>query len=100
MANSVRCHLAIYDASCNPLIADTARVHWIHLRQVMGAMLQSPGQRRGVWDEHEAIAEAIARGDVARAMSLSEQHTSRAHAHLSSRTNEMLFRTPESAAAF
>ena len=67
-------HLAIYDASHNPLIADTARVHLVHLRWVMGAMLQSSGQRRQVWDEHEAIADAIRRGDVARAMNLSEQH--------------------------
>ncbi|SAL04323.1 GntR family transcriptional regulator [Caballeronia calidae] len=91
-------HLAIYDASCNPLIADTARVHWVHLRRVMGALLQSSGQRTQVWDEHEAIAEAIGHGAVARAVSLSEQHTSRAHAHLSSKINEMFFRTSESAA--
>ena len=88
-------HLAIYDASCNPLIADTARVHWVHLRRVMGAMLQSSGQRRQVWDEHEAIADAIRRGDVARAMNLSEQHTSRAHAYLSSKINGTLFRMSE-----
>ena len=79
-------HAAIYDASCNPLIADTARAHWVHLRRVMGAMLQSPRQRRRVWDEHEAIADAIARGDVPQAMNLSEQHTTRAHGHLSGTT--------------
>jgi DNA-binding GntR family transcriptional regulator len=33
----------------------------------MGAVLQQMGQREAVWDEHEAIAEAIAAGDAERA---------------------------------
>jgi len=34
-------HSAIYLASGNPLIAETAHLHWVHLRRVMGAVLQS-----------------------------------------------------------
>ncbi|MEK6350935.1 MAG: GntR family transcriptional regulator [Burkholderia sp.] len=75
-------HFAVYAASGNPLIGETARVHWVHLRRAMGAMLQVSGQRATIWDEHAAIAEAIAAGDAARAARLSEQHTQRAHAHL------------------
>ena len=33
----------------------------------MGAALQQCRQREAVWDEHEAIAEAIAAGDAERA---------------------------------
>jgi DNA-binding FadR family transcriptional regulator len=33
-------HEAIYAASGNPLIGQTALQHWRHLRRVMGAVLQ------------------------------------------------------------
>ncbi|VWB87329.1 GntR family transcriptional regulator [Burkholderia lata] len=75
-------HFAVYAASGNPLIADTARVHWVHLRRVMGAMLQASRQRASIWDEHEAIAEAIEAGRSAAAVEYSEFHTQRAHEHL------------------
>jgi DNA-binding GntR family transcriptional regulator len=68
-------HTAIYTASGNPLIVDSARLHWMHLRRVMGAVHQVIGQRKSVWDEHAAIAEAIAQGDEELAAKLSLQHT-------------------------
>lgn len=67
-------HQAIYEASGNPLIADNALLHWIHFRLLMGAVLQRSGSRQGIWDEHQAIAQAINDGDAARAATLSEQH--------------------------
>src|SRR6266702_127590 len=54
-------HSAIYSASGNPLIAETAHLHWVHLRRVMGAVLQVSTQRKTIWEEHAAIAEAIAK---------------------------------------
>lgn len=75
-------HFAIYAASGNPLIGETARVHWVHLRRVMGATLQASSQRASIWDEHATIAAAIESGDVKRAMSMSESHTRRANLHL------------------
>ena len=39
------------------------QLHWIHLRRVMGAVLQASNQRASIWDEHQAIADAIAQGD-------------------------------------
>ncbi|MEX3925049.1 GntR family transcriptional regulator [Paraburkholderia sp. BR10936] len=75
-------HFAVYAASGNPLIAETARVHWVHLRRVMGAMLQASRQRASIWDEHEAIAEAIEAGKAAAAVEFSDFHTQRAHEHL------------------
>ena len=57
-------HSAIYVASENPLIEESAALHWRHLRRVMGAVLQLSGQREAVWDEHEAIAEATERADL------------------------------------
>jgi DNA-binding GntR family transcriptional regulator len=67
-------HTAIYEASGNPLIIENSSLHWIHLRRVMGAVLQQRGARESIWDEHEAILNAIHRGDGAEAAALSERH--------------------------
>jgi DNA-binding GntR family transcriptional regulator len=67
-------HRAIYEASGNPLIVDNALLHWVHFRLLMGAVLQQSAGRQGIWDEHEAIAEAINGGNGTLAAQLSEQH--------------------------
>jgi DNA-binding GntR family transcriptional regulator len=71
-------HFAIYAASGNRLIAQTAHGHWVHIRRVMGAVLQMQGERASVWDEHEAIANAIAQGDSVLAVRLADAHAKRA----------------------
>lgn len=86
-------HFAVYAASGNPLIAETARAHWVHLRRVMGAMLQVAGQRASIWDEHASIAKAIAHGNVKLAMELSEFHTARALEHLLAGLDDVLSST-------
>ena len=83
-------HTAIYKASGNPLIFDTTQFHWVHLRRVMGAVLQSAVQRESIWDEHEAMAKAIADGDVARAAGMSEHHAIEARQNLVARLAEVL----------
>jgi len=83
-------HTAIYKASGNPLIFETTQFHWVHLRRVMGAVLQSAGQREAIWDEHEAMAKAIAAGDVARAVEMSEHHATEARVNLVARLAEVL----------
>lgn len=83
-------HEAIYAAAGNPLIAQAAAPHWRHLRRVMGAVLQSSSQRAAVWDEHRAIAEAIAAGQEERAAALIAQHSQHAGAHLAERLTQHL----------
>lgn len=83
-------HSVIYTASQNPLIAQSAQQHWCHLRRVMGAVLQQSGQREALWDEHEAIARAIAGGDGERAALLIGQHADRASANLASTLTHVL----------
>jgi DNA-binding GntR family transcriptional regulator len=78
-------HNAIYVASGNPLIEQSAQLHWRHLRRVMGAVLQSSRQRENVWDEHSAIADAITAGDVARAVRQVEHHAHQAGSDLTER---------------
>jgi DNA-binding GntR family transcriptional regulator len=83
-------HSAIYTASGNPLIAETAHLHWVHLRRVMGAVLQSSAQRKSIWDEHAAIADAISQGNAPLAMELTDLHTHRARENLVRRLGEVL----------
>lgn len=83
-------HGAIYAASGNTAIEQAARLHWNHLRRVMGAVLQQTRQREAVWDEHEAIARAIAAGDGERAARLIEQHSREASDNLAEQLQHVL----------
>ena len=83
-------HRAIYQASGNPLIAQSIELHWHHLKRVMGAVLQSSHQRQTVWDEHEAIAKAIAAGDADEAVRLVQEHAHEASVQLTARLSEQI----------
>lgn len=83
-------HCAVDQASGNPLIAESAQLHWAHLRRVMGAVLQSAGQREAIWDEHAGIAAAIASGNAQLASELTAQHVTRAGEHLRQCLGEVL----------
>ena len=87
-------HNAIYAASGNPLIAQSAQPHWVHLRRVMAAVLQSSPQRDALWDEHAQIAAAIAAGDAKRATALAEHHGRQASANLRARLSDVLMKPP------
>lgn len=83
-------HRALYEAAGNPLIGESAQLHWRHLKRVMGAVLQNLGQRDAVWDEHQAIADAIAAGDADRAARLIEEHSAHASQALAERLDLVL----------
>ena len=68
-------HRFLYELSGNPLIAESAALHWQHIRRIMGAVLRSETALDHIWDEHEAILAAIAAGDAAAA-----ERRARAHA--------------------
>lgn len=75
-------HQALYAASGNPLLAQAAGVPWQQVRRAMGAVLQRSAVRETVWDEHEAIAKAVAAGHAAEAERLMDRHTSQAGEHM------------------
>lgn len=75
-------HRAIYAASGNPLIESSAMLHWTHIRRAMGQALQHSSLRASVWDEHAAMADAIARGDVPTVTQLANRHCEQASQHL------------------
>lgn len=71
-------HTAVYRAAGNPFIEQSAQQHWQHIRRAMGQALQSDPLREPVWNEHRAIAQAIAAGDGERAAQLMSAHTGNA----------------------
>jgi DNA-binding GntR family transcriptional regulator len=83
-------HSSIYTAANNPLIAQSAQLHWRHIRRAMGAVLQSAKLRDAVWDEHEAIAQAIAAKDTRKAEALMRGHGEQASSHMEARLNSVL----------
>lgn len=83
-------HQTIYSLSDNPLIAQSAEVHWFHIRRIMGAVLRDHNQRNTVWREHQAIADAVLAGDVERAGALAEAHVEAAAAMLIGRLEDRL----------
>lgn len=58
----------------NSIIADTMRLNWQHLRRAMGEVLRYPGLAEQVWNEHERILDAMARGDAATGADLMRRH--------------------------
>jgi len=71
-------HRFIYELSGNKLIAETATLHWHHIRRVMGQVLRDAGRLGTIWDEHEAILDAVLRGDADQAEARSRRHAERA----------------------
>ncbi len=67
-------HSFIYDLSGNPLIGDTMRLYWCHLRRAMGEVLSYPGMSVSVWQEHERILESMIQGDAEGAAELMRRH--------------------------
>jgi DNA-binding GntR family transcriptional regulator len=91
-------HSAIYTASGNVLIAENAGRYWVHLRRVMGAVHRWAHQRSSIWDEHEAMANAIAQGNVEEAVRMTEHHITRAKTNLVKQLRDKLARDVDEAA--
>jgi DNA-binding GntR family transcriptional regulator len=77
----IRFHLWICRVAGNPLLAETMRLYWNHLRRAMAAVLRDPRHRTEIWDEHEAILEAIVGHDPAEA-----SHRAAVHAREAGKT--------------
>jgi DNA-binding GntR family transcriptional regulator len=65
--------------SSNPLIIDTMRLNWRHLRRAMGAVLQFKNISTRVWKEHASVIDALAEGKVAAAVARIQARIVRAH---------------------
>jgi len=83
IAADMRFHLFLHELSGNPLIAETAALHWQHIRRVIGGSLRRRYlEWQGIWDEHAAILDAVMRGDADAAERAARQHAEAAAVHL------------------
>jgi DNA-binding GntR family transcriptional regulator len=78
IAADMEFHHFIYTLSKNPLIAPAMEAHWTSTQRVMGEVLMRDEQPRNIWDQHEALLDAIAAGDAQKAEELGRQHISQA----------------------
>jgi DNA-binding GntR family transcriptional regulator len=69
-------HMWMYEVAGNPLLVETMRLYWNHLRRPMGEILRYPTSRGLLWEEHQRILTAIVDGDAddAAACALAHAH--------------------------
>jgi len=73
-------HDFIYSLSENPLIAPAMDAQWTYTQRVMGEVLMRDERPRDIWDQHEALLDAVMAGDGVAAEALARQHISQAAA--------------------
>ena len=78
IAADMRFHEFLYEISGNRLIKETMQPYWAHLRRLMGEVLVKDETPRKIWDQHEAILQAIIRGNGAKAEELARTHITKA----------------------
>ena len=78
IAADMNFHEFIYGLSSNPLIAPALETHLTYTQRVMGEVLIRDERPRDIWDQHDAILKAIAKGDGERAEALVRSHLTQA----------------------
>ena len=78
IAADLKFHDFIDGLSENPLIAPTMAAQWTYTQRVMGEVLMRDKLPRDIWDQHEAMLDAVTAGDGAAAEALARQHISHA----------------------
>lgn len=71
-------HHYIYTLSGNPLVVPTMETHWTQAQRVMGQVLLREHKPRDIWNQHEALLEAVSSGKAALAERLARQHITEA----------------------
>jgi len=69
-------HEAIYDGSLNDVLARQLRAMRLRMRQPQGSLFDRPGRVRNSFVEHQAVLEAILRGDEEAAHQAMRSHIS------------------------
>ena len=71
-------HNFIYALSGNPLVVPAMETHWTQAQRVMGEVLLREDKPRDIWDQHEALLQAVAAGKAVQAERLARQHITEA----------------------
>lgn len=74
IAADMALHHCIYTHSGNPLVAPAMQTHWTQTQRVMGEVLMRGDKPRDIWDQHEALLQAVAAGKGLLAEKLARQH--------------------------
>jgi DNA-binding GntR family transcriptional regulator len=74
IAADMKFHGFIHELSGNPLVAPTLAPHLIYMQRVMGQVLHRDHKPRDVWEEHEKMLAAVARGKGEQAEKLAREH--------------------------
>ena len=69
-------HRTIYDLSGNRMIREMLQPAWYHFGRTMGEVLAQEEAPREIWEEHEAILDAIMREDPETAEARAREHVS------------------------
>lgn len=78
VAADMRFHEFLYGLCGNPLVAPAMKSHWPYTQRVMADVLTRDETPRDIWDQHERILDAVARGDAAAAETLARRHITQA----------------------
>ncbi len=57
-------HEMLYRWTGNPVIQTTMRMNWHHIRRTMAEAVRDADSARRVWDDHDAIIEALVAGRI------------------------------------
>ncbi|ETX08060.1 MAG: hypothetical protein ETSY2_07505, partial [Candidatus Entotheonella gemina] len=76
IAADIAFHRFIYSLSENPLVAPAMETHWTNTHRVMGEVLMRDEPPHEIWNQHEAMLEAIASGGEPQAEELARLHIS------------------------
>ncbi len=90
IAADMKFHEFIYGLSGNPLIAPVLETHLTYTQRVMGEVLIRDEKPRDIWDQHEAILNAIASGDGEQAELLVRAHLTQASGFMVNRLSGKL----------
>jgi DNA-binding GntR family transcriptional regulator len=70
----LRFHNELYRASANRVVMEVMRAQWSHIRRAMMMTLTAKEYRARVWDEHQAILDAIMARNISRAGKMASEH--------------------------
>ncbi|MFO1329203.1 MAG: GntR family transcriptional regulator [Rubrivivax sp.] len=78
VAADMRFHEFLYGLGGNPLVGPALATHWSTLQRVMGEVLMRDETPIDIWDQHQAMLDAIVAGDADRAEALARTHITHA----------------------